>query len=539
MLRGCWLLTDLDGTVIPTPHKAHGRYVALNEGPAIGPLQRWLKLGGNICIITTADRRVFEQVFVPLRQQLKSVSEEPQQHSTANNYQEASGELLLSMCTGTVLYRAFREGLHLDTRYFRHDHGGLRMLESKDSNNPPTYPTTCIDPVSGDVLFDVLCEIFLQFARDVIFEVPAALEGLTHLSKRYKSLWNHLLHYLSASYQRRIHHSAAASSSTANDGIDGGTATSKQQKQCVWKYEYLKNHRQILHHVGIVRREVVHGVPKAFQIAVPNRNEIDTSEVSSSLGARGTSFVPSNTKDGVSTTSSSIHLQFVSETQELLGVEQDEGNDSGCGGASGKKHYASKRKSGSTASPAIQMIIVGMPMKLYASYFSAYEPLFEKLGVTAIAQPNSVVFSRKGIGKATTIRYLQQPSSSTQLPPGPIAHDIWNLAPHQVDLRKSVALGDNPATADRELTVFPELTFVSVERDEQRDKRVSSVPALPNLLHVGGEEIGTSLFLDHLMDLLLATTSPNGGCNGEAVQRALKSAAEAVRNRSPSAFSHL
>lgn len=35
----------------------------------------------------------------------------------------------------------------------------------------------------------------------------------------------------------------------------------------------------------------------------------------------------------------------------------------------------------------------------------------------------------------------------------------------------SVALGDNPHTTDYELTVFPSIPFISVEKDSQRSRR--------------------------------------------------------------------
>lgn len=61
-----WLVADMDGTVLPTPHSAGGRYVPLNDSPAFLPLVAWLQRGGNLAIVSTAGRRMLRQVHAPL-----------------------------------------------------------------------------------------------------------------------------------------------------------------------------------------------------------------------------------------------------------------------------------------------------------------------------------------------------------------------------------------------------------------------------------------------------------------------------------------
>lgn len=608
MLRGCWLLTDLDGTLLPTPHKAHGQYVKLSEGPCFASVSRWLKLGGNICVITTADRRVFEQVFLPLKSILPSALTIDACLNNNNNVMSLdvneansnkdvakgsgggaeAGNLLLSVFTGAVLYQATSDGV-------RDEPGYLKNCVHCDDTEPlsgPFHPqtsqlspnveqeeyVTCLSEARCTTMFEIMGDIFLSFARDVIFESSEAMDSLEHLSKRYRIMWSRLLNFLSAKYQRHValtngdvEVSIPAPSATPKSpsrsqqqqqrkrSIDdplkpegatlppppsaGGASkivfpTSSTSDEKLWKFNYIRQHRELLRMVGIVRQEYVNNVPADYSVPTHSTN----------LPAADSAGPLLRSIDGNDAVSISSHepaaveivKDFVSFTQELLGVE----NSSAAGS---KKNPSANIHLRNAPRPVAQMIVVGMPMKDFHKYFGPYQQVFDSLGVSAIAQPNSVVFSRKGIDKSSTVRYLARPGPLSSLA-SRSRSQVGGAFGHLVNLRTSVALGDNPHTADHQLTVFPELRFVSVEKEEQRRKRHERIRAsgglstesgplmddrlLPHLTHVGGEEEGTNAFLESLIETLIrGRNDASVNISEEAFQAAVTAAAAEAATR--------
>lgn len=58
-----WLVMDMDGTITPTPSSAGGHYLPLSESPCGGPLAAFVARGGSVCVVSTAGRRMWRQVF--------------------------------------------------------------------------------------------------------------------------------------------------------------------------------------------------------------------------------------------------------------------------------------------------------------------------------------------------------------------------------------------------------------------------------------------------------------------------------------------
>lgn len=136
-----------------------------------------------------------------------------------------------------------------------------------------------------------------------------------------------------------------------------------------------------------------------------------------------------------------------------------------------------------------QIIVLGVPMTLYARYFAPSQSDFARAGAQAMPQPNSIVFSKLGINKSTVLRYLLgkdwvMPNDGAA-PPAAVPGDYLGC----VRSTHCIALGDNPHTTDYELTVFPDVTFVSVERDEQRHARHHRIQALRDTLAQGGGSV--------------------------------------------------
>jgi hypothetical protein len=500
MLRGCWLLTDLDGTLVSTPHKAHGQYLSVAEGPCFGALQKWLAWGGNICVITTADRRVFQQVHVPLQSNTKTVDESVPSR-------EAEGQLLLSMCTGAVLYQSTPAGVCLEPSYLAFPHTNLgEPIPLSSSPEPPATAATCLDRQRCQALHDIMIDIFLHYARDVLFEVPEALESQSCLSKRYRLMWSKLLHYLAGKFQMDQARQAAEHEIKSKRGV-GSVATASPTSEMLWKYNYLRTHDKLINKVGIVRKEYISAIPATL------RSPEDAVNTSSAPPTPPVPAAPVKEE-----------ITFISFLQNLLGVDTSAPQEDAA--------HTSAPTTASSYSPrqrlVAQMILVGIPMKAFDKYFGPYAQVFDSLGVSVISQPNSVVFSRRGIDKSSTVRYLDEahspqggwmPSSITACksscyPANAVVGRV--VFANSVNLRKCVALGDNPHSADHQLTVFPQLRFVSVEKHEQRRRRHDDIDkaggvgtakghlmddrSISHLHYVGGEEDGTNAFLLELME---------------------------------------
>jgi hypothetical protein len=493
MLSGCWLLADLDGTLVPTPHNAKGEYVGLDRGPCYRSLRRWMLHGGNLCVITTADRRVFDQVFLPLQSTagsngggLTSRRHDDDEDDASATVGEQRGNLLLSLYTGAVLYRCGRLGVA--------DVPGYSTQEvSPSSGAPATHKhskTTCMTTHQADSVCAIAAAAFLEYASAVLRREVDAVASQRLLSQRYQRLWANLLHFLEQKhegFQRKQQGGSSSSSSSI-------AATDPSE----WKVAYLSKHRHLLTQIGILRKEREHPA-----------DEINAAYASPSA--------PPHTASAEDTKKEEHDVRRTRFSHEAPpsfdGLEH-----------SSPPHATTP---GGSDDPGVaQIIIVGMPMSLFGRFFRPYEREFARLGVTPIAQPNSVVFSRSGVSKATTVRYLDKTGRRADASlSSSSASDGFR---HAVDLRRCVALGDNPQAADHDLTVFPALRFVSCEQHHQRSKRQQqnhhahehhlhggshSIAsgghslawddrAHSNVEYIGGEETGTSVFLQHLMDEL-------------------------------------
>ena len=74
MLKGCWLVCDMDGTLLSQPSKAGGRYPPLSESPCKPHLQKWLELGGSLCACSTAGRRMWKQLYEELKGDIRTTA---------------------------------------------------------------------------------------------------------------------------------------------------------------------------------------------------------------------------------------------------------------------------------------------------------------------------------------------------------------------------------------------------------------------------------------------------------------------------------
>ena len=496
MLQGCWLLTDLDGTLVPTPHNARGEYLSLDRGPCFQSIRRWLWHGGNVCVITTADRRVFDQVHVPLRRFYKPVCPNDggalmidKKGEEGVREEGDGGNVLLSLYTGAVMYRCSIRGIDDEVGYSKHI-GPSQQLSQQHlfSTTDPLSSVslgTCLAPPQAEIVCDIIAGVFIEYATAVLRGDAEAVASQHWLSLRYQRLWSNLLKFLTKKYE------AAKASAGPSEQKSVSQLAEFLEDPVEWKIRYLSGRKHLLGSIGIIRKE----------------REYSADEINA-VYTKGTT-AEGKTEFSHEAPASFEHFDHHQQQQQLR-----------------QKLQRDPSVSSSISSPSdhrqiehgvAQVIIVGMPLRLYGKYFKPHEEEFRRLGVTPIAQPNSVVFSRSGVSKSTAVQYLDRLSQQRH-------HHRIGTFQGLADLQRCVALGDNPNAADHELTVFPSLRFVSCEHHKQRAKRhteIESRRASPscssvfhdarqtwddrvhsNIEYVGGEEHGTSLFLGYLMDYL-------------------------------------
>ena len=85
---------DMDGTITPTPNKAHGHFLPLNQTACHAPLATWLRRGGNLAVVSTAGRRMWRQVH----EDLKPAMTRPSLGATS------PGRLVMSGFSGAALF---------------------------------------------------------------------------------------------------------------------------------------------------------------------------------------------------------------------------------------------------------------------------------------------------------------------------------------------------------------------------------------------------------------------------------------------------
>ena len=164
--KGIWLLFDLDGTITPSPHKAHGQYLPLTKSSCNEPLQNFMREGGRCCVISTAGKRMWMQIYEPLKQVLKEL------YDKATNKEEEEGRFVLSAFTGATMYYS----------------SGPEVSLVEDKSYRLTKKTT-FAPEHVDAIFKTLREIVIK-----IFTVAASDPTYVQiLSKKYHVVFETLL----------------------------------------------------------------------------------------------------------------------------------------------------------------------------------------------------------------------------------------------------------------------------------------------------------------------------------------------------------
>ncbi|GET91998.1 hypothetical protein, conserved [Leishmania tarentolae] len=619
MLTDYWLLSDLDGTLIATPHKANGRYLPITRSPCFEPIKQWLRSGGNVCIVTTADLRAIDQVYYPLRSFLKTYQEYADEASAAGAPLETvSGVttqpprrscLLLSLYTGAILYWctsdsiimlpgyasavhcATREAVELATAYqVRMRHATL-LVDGSDTKLRPKPEMcvhgTCIDTATAHRLQTRVESLYLDYIRDVLSgKDPAVREAMKWLSQRYQSMWGGLLQYLELVYTTATERPmtlATPLGTMARQTLLSLVQQPPADPEAVeWKMEYLRSRRGFLTAVGILRVEfaeshwccVENG--KGMPQRVLNENveaqtkAAERAQLVSSASQVLLADLPATVASKLSTptaTMASFLIDLLAPSAKHLQQQVREATVAATEVVSSSPSSTCTAPSEGTPNIA-QVILLGLPLRLFSKYFRPHVAELVRGGVNPMPQPNSVVFSKIGVSKSTTLRYLQGKDrvasveedwrlefaeAASRLHTGPTNQAI-NFA-GCVRSHHGIAMGDNPHSTDYELTVFPDLPFLSVEKGSQRVERHQRIlrrlqraqsieghgglPLMPdgsrapsyaelvsslrrsgpmmddrlfrNINYVGGEEEGAALFLTALLQYVMEECKSRNG----------------------------
>lgn len=455
MFKGHWLVADVDGTLLPTPSKAGGLYLSFASACArreaqrpdgarryhscLPALTRFIRSGGSLCVVSTAGKRLWQQVYTDLAPALFPPAPPPS---------ASPGRLLICGFTGAALFRSLpRASLPAE----------WQQCHTPEGYTGPPPPSVALEEwadyrVSGQTtLSDVDERVAVEEGRAAIirfFEHASAVSG-------------HDIHRASAFFTRCL----------------------SAKYHCV----YTDMLREMLAETGTApsTSPTAHGEPVCFADTEPMKREYLTT-----------------------------HGYFLKETHDALLDSQ-----------------RVPRADGTVAAdaPVAQVVVMGVPMAAFPLIFqrrapaasdgtgeaevlrccpkcfarsmtltdgAATEPAgiarLEARGLAVKRQPNSVCIHKESVDKGTCVRWLVDHGA-----------ELGGCEGEGFSLHRALSFGDVPATVDRPLAEFPPMRMISVS--PLPNDGCASPAALERLveggmLHVGGEEEGTAVFLDYLLD---------------------------------------
>nr|CCD13294.1 unnamed protein product [Trypanosoma congolense IL3000] len=578
MLRECWLLSDFDGTLVSTPHKAQGAYVSLAKSPCYDQVKRWLLNGGNLCVITTANSRVVDQLYSPLcsvlnnecsdsmspgvRGSQREGDNEGVSRGVSNDAGRRCGQLLLSLNTGAVLYNCklhdisfvpgYVDGLHPATEesinVAKSTGAPMEEVLTQDVNASGETITIKVGCVRGTciqrelrALVHGLEDFYQLLTIDLICGQKRAGLAFEKLSARYKTVWKLLFKYIDL----RCAGDAGVAASPAAGVVPGVEVVGEKRPMdnVAWKCNFVRKYKQMFLMLGFIRIE------EAEEKIIPSEKEGNVGDPVGEARDEATNKEEiRNYTYALFDDDSALACDIIARIMYLLGAEIPKGF---VRNGDFLQHYNS----------APQVLALGVPIDLSTLCLKRKEQLFASIKVSAIPQPNSISFSKLGVCKSTAVRYL----TDTRLKAERTGlRGVVNVA-------QAVALGDNPHTADYELTANPLLKFISFEKADQRKQRHAKIDdrrrncvdsgsngatsqargalmddrRVKNIHYVGGEEAGAAAFLRSLMDILAVPPAPGPGerpqgCPGvvdpttftEAVVQAARSSANSMNQMS-------
>lgn len=515
MFRGYWLVADMDGTLAPTPTKAHGKYFSLSQSAAVfGPrypsclphLRRFVASGGSLCVVSTAGKRLWQQLYADLARTLYPPPQPPSSSFSTSGCTSPDatspsvsspppGQLLLCGFTGAALFRS-RDPLLVQQEWRAvsastaggqaadddaaasvpaslglEEWAAYRQTAAAIPSHSPTtnLPSSSSLPGGSTVLDGNVLSAVMEEGRAAVvrfFEHASYVNGHNLpraraffeqcLSRKYHEVYTHIL----SDILNELH----PSSCTAGNGNDNDAAaavvdTSSVPVLCFDKATALQ--MEALTTYGRYLRETndalvdCQAVPGADGVVPPGAPAAQVVVMGIPMRYYAAIFSPSVTENGTRTALPASSLPSPSSSTTLLSPSAAPGSWACCPSCEEKRLGALARLS--------------------------------RLGLEVKSQPNSVCIHRVGIDKATCVRWM-------------LAHrEELNFS-----LDRALSFGDVPESVDLPLATFPPMRFISLSMKEDDGLTSPSASAVArgvknNVWHVGGEEEGTGLFLEELM----------------------------------------
>ncbi|KAK7194096.1 hypothetical protein NESM_000322300 [Novymonas esmeraldas] len=500
MFRGYWIVADMDGTLTPTPSRAHGEYLSLSHSRRTGLgfgaryqsclpwLLLFLERGGSLCVVSTAGKRMWSQLYPDLAPALFHLSAAAAAATTtapaAARDEETPGPLYLCGFTGAALFRSRSwEAVWADMDRL---HPHWRAPPAGDA----CAAAAAMVPPAG-VALEEWAEYREQGGSTATDDADAATPALTTMDAATCAL---AVQEGRLALVRFFEHAAYVC------GHDAARA-----------HEFFAGCLSTKYHS--VFAELLRGLLAEARASASH----DSVNAPDEHGATGPSHVCFAASRLLSPAALAQHGYFLTKTGDALVDAQ-----------------VVPRADGTVADGAAvaQVVVMGIPMRYFDRVFppagaspagdwhccprsaeagATARQRLEDAGLELKSQPNSVCLHRRGVDKATCVRWLLA------------RHRHRQSHPLTFELSRALAFGDVPETVDAPLTTFPPMGFLSLSPKSgaaaglvEMERVRGGASGRPHMWHVGGEEEGTAVFLEELLTQCTHEDQQRGQPSGRA-----------------------
>ncbi|AYU77656.1 hypothetical protein LdCL_160012700 [Leishmania donovani] len=546
MFRGHWIVADMDGTLTPTPTRAHGKYLTLSycmqTGLGYGARYKsclpWLRLflecGGTLCVVSTAGKRMWSQLYPDLAPALFRLGAAaaaagataadgngaPPGPSPPIDSSDAPGTLYLCGFTGAALFRS-------------------RPWEAVWSDMDRLHPHWRVPSAPHPSPFDEgagLCNGETAVAAAMVPPAGVALEEW----REYR--------------EQGAAPDAAGSQAAANSAVSR-LATMDAAACMLARDEGRQALVRFFEHASHVCGHDATRAKDFFAACLSTKYHSVFADLLQQLLAEVHVTAPHGGDDTSGSDAGTLHVCFAASNVLSPAALAQHGFFLQETGDALVDAQPVPRADGTVADGAAvaQVVVMGIPMQFFDQVFPAVgssssdnpsatsrswhccprcaaagagaRQRLEAAGLELKSQPNSVCLHRYGVDKATCVRWLLAQHEQHQL---------------MFELSQALAFGDMPESVDAPLTAFPPMQFISLSPKDGAAARLADIEraavagstsadstgggvvrqqqqhqqprclsdSAQNMFHVGGEEEGTALFLEELL----------GGCTSEQQQ---------------------
>lgn len=523
-----WIVADMDGTLTPTPSRAHGSYLSLSHCMATGlgygaryhSCLPWLRLflerGGSLCVVSTAGKRMWAQLYQDLAPSVFNFGVSGPPHSSVPaelslSSLTAQGTLYMCGFTGAAMFRT----RPCDVVWADMDrlHPGWRVSVATPRATTGKVETVFFNSSVPPAAIGI--EEWAEYRQQA---VGCAASPSTAAAPRVST----------AQEPPSLASTAptTACSSTTLDAATYALAATEGRNAIIRFFEHASYVSG--HNVDVAAAFFAKCLSTKYHSVFTDVLRQLLDEVQPALhAARERGAVPHlcfADSQVLNPAALATHGCFLKETNDALVDVQ-----------------RVPRADGTVPddAPVAQVVVMGIPMRYFDRVFpfqvaasptsddvatpSAGAPppwqccakcaaagvgsraRLEAAGLELKSQPNSVCLHRRGVDKGMCVRWLLSQGKHTGAGEGRMCFE----------LSRALAFGDVPESVDRPLTTFPPMQFISLSPKEGAATRLAEMQAAatassPYLYYVGGEEEGTALFLEELFTSCLREADEEG-----------------------------